>query len=359
MSEDTEDQESKTEDASEKKLTDAVERGQVVNSREINHFFILLFLTIVIIFILPSILISSATTLRFFIENAGSISIDKGVVGILFSDSIFKFLVYLSPILLITVIVALLSSYIQHGSFVFAIEQIQPDFSRISLVNGLKRLFSVRSLVELLKSFLKITIVGAFIYWIVSNDVQDLMQYQYMPISGILTQLRSIINNIMLCVCIIMAIIAIADFFFQRFEYLNNLKMTKREQKEEHKQLEGNPEIKRKIKSLRRQQAQKRIKQTVPKATVVITNPQHYAVALYYDPKTTTAPILVAKGLDLIAQNIKVIAQEHEIPVVENPPLARSIYKHVEVDEEIPIEHYEAVAKVISYVMSLNKKKKG
>ena len=128
--------------------------------------------------------------------------------------------------------------------------------------------------------------------------------------------------------------------------------------KEEYKQLEGHPEIKRKIRSLRKEQSQKRIQQTVPKATVIITNPEHYAVALHYDSAATKAPVLVAKGLDLMAQKIKEIADAHRIPIVENPPLARTIYKQVKINEEIPVEHYEAVAKIISYVMSLQAKRK-
>ncbi|WPY00964.1 Flagellar biosynthetic protein FlhB [Candidatus Trichorickettsia mobilis] len=355
---DSEDQASKTEDPSQKKLEDALEKGQVVNSKEVNNFLMLLFLTIIIIFIIPYSFGRSAMALRFFIENAGNVPIDQGMVGVLLEKILVKFILILSPLFLVVVIVAFLSSYIQHGEFIFALDQIKPDLSRISIFSGFKRLFSIKSVVEFLKSFIKILLVGIFLYSVITSDVRELRQYQNLTIGAILNQLQIMVNNVMICATIIMVVIASADYFYQRFEHFNQLKMTKHELKEEYKELEGHPEIKRKIKTLRKEQSQRRIQQAVPKATVVITNPEHYAVALHYDSNTTKAPVLVAKGLDLIAQKIKEIADTHRIPIVENPPLARSIYKQVKIDEEIPIEHYEAVAKIISYVMSLQAKRK-
>jgi flagellar biosynthetic protein FlhB len=155
-----------------------------------------------------------------------------------------------------------------------------------------------------------------------------------------------------------MAAIAAVDYSYQSYEHYKELKMTKQEVKDEYKQTEGNPEVKQKIRALRREQSQKRIKLTVPQATVVITNPEHYAIALKYEQMSLAAPVCVAKGLDLIAESIKEIATEHEIPIVENPPLARALYKDVKIDEEIPTEHFEEVAKIISYVMSLEEQAK-
>lgn len=352
-----EDKESKTEDPSQKKLEDALEKGQVVNSKEVNNFLTLTFLTLLIVFAFPTILNSCAKTLQFFIANAGLINIDQGIVGIILPKTLFKFLIYLSPLFIITIIVAIFSSYIQHGEFIFTGEQLQPQLSRISIISGLKRLFSTKSLVEFIKSFFKILLVGTILYLVIIGDIKELRQYQNLALSGILNQLRIMVNHILVSVCVIMAVIALLDFLYQRFEHFNNLKMSKHEQKEEYKQMEGSPEVKQKLRQLRRENLQKNLKQTVPKSTVIITNPEHYAIALQYEHANMSAPIVIAKGLDLIAQTIKKLAEENKIPIVENPPLARALYKQVKINEEIPIEHYEAVAKIITYVMSLKNKR--
>jgi flagellar biosynthetic protein FlhB len=193
---------------------------------------------------------------------------------------------------------------------------------------------------------------------VILADVKELSQYQELAVAGILDQLYTMIKHILILMTIIMAAIAAIDYSYQSYEHHKDLKMTKQEVKDEHKQAEGNPEIKQKIRRLRREQSQKRIKITVPEATVIITNPEHYAIALKYDPNDIAAPICVAKGLDSIAKNIKEIAREHNIAIVENKPLARALYKDVNIDQEIPVEHFEEVAKIISYVMSLEEQAK-
>ena len=353
-----EDQESKTEDPSQKKLDDAVEKGQVANSKEVNSFLMLFSLTLLIIWVIPYTSNLSVATLRFLVENAGTIPIDQGMLGIIVPKVFNKFLLYLSPILIMVVVVALFSSYMQHGEFIFTTEPLAPKLSRISVVEGFKRIFSKKSFVEFLKSFLKVTFVGTFIYLVITSDIKELTQYQNLSIIGILGHLQAIVNHILMCVCVLMSIIAALDFFYQKYEHFTSLRMTKQEQKDEYKQMEGSPEVKQKLRALRREQAQRQIKKTVPKATVVITNPEHFAVALQYDNKTMRAPIVVAKGLDLIAQKIKEIASDNRIPIVENPPLARVLYKQVDINDEIPLEHYTAVAKIISYVMSIEQKRK-
>lgn len=352
------DEDSKTEDPSQKKLDEALQKGQVVNSKEVNSFLMLFFLTLVVIWIIPHTLSLSISTLRYLIENAGNIKVDQGMMGIVVPKVFNKFILYVSPIFGMVVVVALLSSYIQHGEFIFTGEQLMPKLSRISVVKGFKRLFSKKSFVEFLKSFFKVSLVGSFIYMVITQDVRELSQYQNLSLGGILIHMKLIISHILICVCLLMSVIAAMDFFYQKYEHFTSLKMTKHEQKEEYKQMEGSPEIKQKLRALRRDQAQKRIKQTVPKATVIITNPEHFAVALQYEQGAMKAPVLVAKGLDIIAQKIKEIAEENRIPIIENPPLARALYKQVKVNEEIPVEHYKAVAKIIGYVMSMKNKKK-
>lgn len=354
---DDEDKDQKTEEPSRKKLEDALKKGQVVHSKEVTSFAVFLLLTIVTIWIIPQLLQSMGSNLRFFIENAGNISIDQGKAEILLVAIMKKTLIYLSPIFLIIIIASIASSFFQAGEFIFSLDPIEPKLSKLSIVKGFKKIFSMKSVMEFIKGIFKILLVGSFVAIVIAADIQELAQYQELSIAGILAQLMTIIKHILILVTIIMAVIAAVDFAFQSYQHHQELKMTKQEVKEEYKQSEGNPEIKQKLRSLRKSQAKKRIKLTVPQATVVVTNPEHYAVALKYDQNSQYAPICVAKGLDLIAQTIKEIAKASNVPIVENPPLARSLYKNVKIDEEIPVDHFEEVAKIISYVMSLENTK--
>ncbi|GAB4168469.1 MAG: flagellar biosynthesis protein FlhB [Rickettsiaceae bacterium] len=352
------DKDSKTEEPSQKKLDDAIKKGQVVNSKEVTSFMMLLLLTMVTIWILPTIMFSIGGLLRSFVENAGNTTVDQGTLGTLLPNAMKKTLLYLNPIFLVVIVSAIASSYFQAGQFIFTHETIQPKLSKLSIVKGFKRIVSMKSLVEFLKGVFKISLVGTFVLMVILADVKELSQYQELSIAGIIDQLATMVKHILILVTIIMAAIAAVDYSYQSYEHYKELKMTKQEVKDEYKQAEGNPEIKQKLRSLRRSQAKKRIKVTVPQATVVITNPEHYAIALKYEVGGFSAPVCVAKGLDLIAQSIKEIAKEHDVPIFESPPLARALYKDVKLDEEIPVEHFEEVAKIISYVMSLEAKAK-
>jgi flagellar biosynthetic protein FlhB len=355
---DDQDKDSKTEEPSQKKLEDAVKKGQVVNSKEVTSFIMFLLLTMVAIWIIPNIMKSIGTSLKLVIANAGSTSLDIGAVGIILTSVMKKTLLYVSPVFFISVFSAIASSYFQSGEFIFTGETIQPKLSKISPIKGLKKIFSMKSFVEFLKGIFKISLVGAFVLMIINADVKELSQYQELSTAGIIKQLATMVIDILILVTIIMAAIATTDYAYQSYEHYKDLKMTKQEIKDEHKQSEGNPEVKQKLRSLMRSQAKNRINSTVPQATVVITNPQHYAVALKYEVGGLAPPVCVAKGLDLIAQSIKEIAGEHKVPVFESPPLARALYKDVKVDQEIPVEHFEEVAKIISYIMSLEAKAK-
>lgn len=357
--EDSEDKDAKTEEPSQKKLEDALQKGQVMQSKEVTSFFALLFLTLIVIWLIPDILANTAKSLRFLVENAYHISADRGGIGSILYTFMYKIFLYLSPIFVMVIVAPIISSYIQHGEFIFTGEQMMPKLSKISLIKGFSRLFSIKNLVEFIKNIFKILLVGMFVYLIILSDIKQLHQYQNLSIGAILELMRVITNHLLICVCIIVCVIAALDFAYQKYEHYTSLKMTKHEQKEEYKQTEGSIEIKRKIKQLRREQAQKKnIKKSMSNATVVVTNPEHYAIALQYEVASMKAPIVVAKGLDFMAQKIRELAVDSMIPIVENPPLARALYKDVKINEEIPIEHYEAVAKIISYVMTLNENKK-
>jgi flagellar biosynthetic protein FlhB len=352
---DTDSEDTKTEDPSQKKLDDAIKGGQVVNSKEVTSFLMLLSITVVIIWVMPYIVESMLYKLRSIVENAATTKIHPYGIGGALVDVVYKIVAYTSPIFLVVVTVAIFSSYIQQGEFVFSGKPIQPSLSKISIIKGFSRLFSTKNFVEFIKNLLKLMVVAIIVTVVIVNDIKELNQYQKLSVYGILMQLQYMAYHILIAMTLIMAVIAGADFAFQKYQHFMNLKMTKQEVKEEYKQLEGNPEIKRRVRSMRYEQSQKRIQQIIPKSTVIITNPEHYAIALEYDPETMPAPICVAKGTDLIAQKIKEIAKEHDVPIVESPPLARALYKDVDIDETIPVEHFEAVARVISYVMSLKK----
>lgn len=353
-----EDKDAKTEDPTSKKLEDAIKKGQIAQSKELNSFFMFLFFTIIAIWTMPLLMKKFTYKLQYLIANSGTIAVDNGQVYNLLKYYMQISLLYLSPIFIGLFVAAFISYYMQAGTLIFTFEQMTPDLSKLSITKGLKRLFSMKNLMEFLKGIFKIVLIGTFVLMVIKADIYELSQYQELSIVGIMLQLKMMVNDILMIVTIIMAAIAIVDFSYQKYEHFNNLKMSKHEIKEEYKQSEGNPEIKSKMKQLRQEQSKKRIKDTVPTARVVITNPEHYAVALSYEDGSDEPPICVAKGLDLIAQKIKDIAREHSIVIVEDPPLARTLFKDVAVDEEIPLKHYEAVAKIISYVISIEEERR-
>lgn len=353
-----EDQDSKTEDPTPKKLEDALKKGQVVNSKEVTSFLLFLFLTISAVWVIPGTAKLIGMRLRYLVENAGQIQIDPGALYNILPYYMKKIFLYLSPIFLIVIITAFLSSFAQIGSFIFSGEQMKLDITKLSPIKGFKRIVSMKSFIEFLKGIFKIVLVGTFVYLVILADVKELSQYQELSVGGILDQLETMIFHILVLVTIIMAAIAGADFAFQKYDHFNKLKMTKQEVKEEYKQTEGSPEIKQRMRKMRHEQSKKRVNQAVPQATVVITNPEHYAIALRYISGRDEAPICVMKGLDLIAQKIKEVAEKNDIPIVESPPLARALYRDVEIDDTIPEEHFEAVAKILTYIMSLEAKRK-
>jgi len=214
-------------------------------------------------------------------------------------------------------------------------------------------MFSPVQLVELLKSLVKLIVLGFLVVLVIWNNMPDIRHLPQMDLLELLEYVQDRIYTLTFQSVLMIGTIAGADYAFQRWRWMEKMRMTKQELKDEHKQAEGDPHIKARIRSLRVQRARKRMMASVPKASVVVTNPTHYAVALKYEPDTMNAPVLVAKGADLIAKRIRDLANEHEIPIVENPPLARALYATVELDREVPPEHYKAVAEVISYVMKL------
>lgn len=355
--ENQEDKESKTEEPTQRKLEQALERGQVISSREVSSFMLLLTISMIIIWILPMYVRPWIMQMRGLVEHAGQIHIDVGAVGIILTNIVIQVLKFLSPIFALLFVVSIFAFFIQQGEFVFSSHQIMPDLNRISITHGFKRIFSAKSFLEFIKNILKIGIVALFLYLIIIADIQPMRLYQDMSVASIIYKIYESVRNILICVSIATAAIAGIDYWYQRYYYFSSLMMSKQELKEEFKQTEGSPEIKSKIRSLRSQKAKTRMMSNVPKADVIITNPTHYAVALEYNEGTMIAPKVVAKGVDVMAAKIKDMAKQYDIPIIENKLLAQALYAKVKVDQIIPPEFYAAVAEIIGYIYKIKNKR--
>ncbi len=345
----------KTEEPTHKKMQEALEKGQVAFSREVTNFLVLLVLALNIIWFAPSYMKHATLSLRRFIENGHDFVLNKSNVPNLLSQTMLDVAIIMLAPIIATIVVALASSFFQNG-IVISSEPLIPKLEKISIVKGLKRLFSLRSVVEFIKGVLKITIVGVGTYIAIESDFPKLEQLADYDVMAMLVVLSSMAFKMVVAACSIMLVIALVDFLYQKFEYIKSLKMSKQEIKDEYKQSEGDPQIKAKLRQIRMQRAQNRMMQAVPDADVVIRNPTHYAVALKYDMDTMPAPLVVALGQDHIALKIIEIAEENDVVVVTNKPLARSLFSSSELDQEIPLEHYQAVAEVIGYVYRLKGK---
>lgn len=257
------------------------------------------------------------------------------------------------PILLTTVLCAIAATFAQ-TKFLVSGESIKPKFNRISPLQGIKRLFSLRSVVEALKGLLKITILMVIIFLTVRDMFLESSKYIYTDLGVAAAHMADVATNMVIRVILAFIVLAGADFGYQWWDYERQLKMTKQEVKEEYKQTEGDPQVKGKIKQIQRQRAQQRMMQQVPGADVVIRNPTHFAVALRYKPDQDNAPIVLAKGQDSLAARIVQVAEQHKIPTIENVPLARALYAQAELNQEIPPDLYEAVAEVLVYIFKIN-----
>ncbi len=352
MADQDQDKSQKTEDATPKRLEEALKKGQVAKSQEINHFFMLVAVTFVILFFSNSFLKNIGEIIIPFLESPHNIASDPGNLLRVSKEVGIKLVAVISIPIVFFVLAAILGNFIQHKP-VFTSEQIKPKLNKISLIAGAKRLFSPRSLVEFSKSLAKLFIIGGVIILVVLPERKILSQMMTVESSELFNIIKFSTLKIFLSVVIIMFFLAIADFSFQKYEHLKNLKMSKQDIKDENKQSEGDPQVKARIRSLRAERSRQRMISSVPNADVIITNPTHYAVALEYEGSSMEAPKLLAKGKNKIAEKIKEIANENNIPIVENPPLARGIFSTVEIGQEVPPEHYKAVAEVIGYVMKV------
>jgi len=261
------------------------------------------------------------------------------------------------PLVAITILCSVAATFAQ-TRFLVTTESLKPKFSRLNPLQGFKRLFSLKSLVETFKNLIKICILMSIVYLSVRDLFLESANYLYTDLNASITHLVDILGGMIVRICIAFIAVAVVDFFYQHWDYEKNMMMTKQEVKEEYKQMEGDPQVKGKIKQIQRQRAQQRMMQQVPGADVVIRNPTHFAVALRYKPDQDDAPIVLAKGQDNVAMRIVQIAEDHKITVIENVPLARALYAQAELNQFIPQDLYGPVAEVLIYIFKLNGKLK-
>jgi len=343
----------RSEDPTQKKLDEALERGDVVKSQEVNTWFVIAAATLILMAFSAPMGHGITTTLRGLIANSSAIRVDgRSFLGVVEGLG-FEVIAATAVPLLLLALAAVAGNLIQHR-LVWSTEGLKPKLSKISPGAGLKRLFSKTALVNFIKGLVKLAVIGTIITLLLWHQRSRLDGLVSTDPAAILPLTQSLSVEMLGTVVAMLALIAAADYLFQYRQWFERQKMSLRELKEEFKQTEGDPTVKGKIRQLRQSRMRKRMMAAVPEASVVITNPTHYAVALKYD-RGMNAPVCVAKGVDVIARRIREVAAEHAIPVVENPPLARALHGTVEIDQEIPPEHYQAVAEVIGYVMRLNR----
>ena len=345
----------KTEDPTGKKISDASNKGQVAQSQEIQSWAVLLTATLIVASAVPTIMTYVTGVSRRFIENSHAFSVSKEDFQILFKEVIYEIGLVILPLMLTFVVVGVFVQIIQVGWNPSA-EKFQININKFSPAKGVKKFFGIRPLVEALKGMVKLGVVGSVIFVFAAPMLGDVELLPAFEIVHTLDRIQKIAIVILVVTVMIMTVIAALDYAYQKWDHKEKLKMTKQEVKDERKQQDGDPKIKQRIAALRMERARERMMQAVAKADVVITNPTHYAIALKYDMDSMPAPILVGKGMDSLAMRIREIAEDNDIPIVENPPLARALYAGVELDEEIPAEHYHAVAEVIGYVFRLKGK---
>jgi flagellar biosynthetic protein FlhB len=343
----------KTEDPTQKRLDDAHDRGDVAKSQEINTWFVISGATLVLSTFSGSIGSGIQMPLRNLIANSWMIHADGPGLLALAQSLEYALIAALGVPLLMLALAAIAGNMVQHR-LVWSGESLKPKFSKISPGAGAKRIFGKQAAANFAKGLFKVMALGAVmtaILWPERHRLEALVRFDPAAIMGATTTLTL---QLMGAVVAMLAVVAIADYFFQYRQWYERQKMSLQEIKQEFKQSEGDPHVKGRIRQLRQARMRKRMMTAVPKASVIITNPTHYAVALSYE-RGMPAPICVAKGVDLIALKIREIAKEHDIPIVENVPLARALHATVEVDDEIPVEHYHAVAEIIGYVMGLKR----
>jgi flagellar biosynthesis protein FlhB len=349
----------RTEPATPKKKDESRRKGKVLKSMELNSALILVFGMLILYFTGASLVVNFSAIAREMLIQSGNVQITASTAHQIIAHAIGKFILIVAPFAVGMTLVGLAANIAQVG-FLFTFEPLQPSWAKINPMNGMKKvLLSRRSVVELLKNLLKIGIVSLVAYFALNGMMDNTIDLMESDVSTILSFMATAAFGIAFKMGIAFLALAVFDYIYQRFEHEKELRMTKQEVKEEWKSQEGDPQIKGKIRSIQRQIAYRRMMHDVPTADVVVTNPTHIAVAIKYETAKMSAPTVVAKGAELIAQRIKEIAAEHAVPIIEDKPLARALYKSVDIGDEIPAKLFQAVAQLLAYIYRLRNMKPG
>ncbi|BBO66773.1 flagellar biosynthetic protein FlhB [Desulfosarcina alkanivorans] len=341
----------KTEQPTGKKLSDARQKGNVAQSREVPSVLILSGSVGVLFFAGSWMLGRLTNTMRGMYQQAGTLDMVPETMHTLFWDIFINTVVILVPLMLVVMTAGVVGNVAQFG-FLFTGEKLTPSLAKLNPISGLKKLFSLRSLVELGKSIIKLVIISGVAFIVLRRYLDQIPGLMQLSIGNILSFIGQVSFQMCLYTCMVLFLMAVLDFAYTKWQHQQDLKMTKQEVKDEFKQREGDPAVKARIRSVQREMARKRMMEAVPEATVVITNPTHLAIALKYE-EGMSAPVVVAKGAGFVARKIKDIAAANDIPLVENKPLARAMFKSTEIGDFIPADLYRAVAEILAYVYRL------
>ncbi|WML43717.1 flagellar biosynthesis protein FlhB [Neobacillus sp. PS3-40] len=345
----------KTEKATPKKRQEARKKGQTAKSQDINTAVVLL----AVFFFMSMAGGFMKKGIFTLFENSfqGNLRMDltEGNIQGMFLGILKELAIYIGPILLVALLAGVISNFSQVG-FMFTSEAIQPKLEKINPISGFKRVFSMRAIVELMKSILKIGFIGIITFSVLWKRMDEILVLSQKSIGSALATLSSLTIQMGLFASGALLFLAILDFLYQKFDFEKNIRMSKQDIKDEYKNTEGDPLIKSRIKQMQREIAMRRMMQEVPKADVVITNPTHFAIAIRYDESKRDAPFVVAKGVDFIAQKIKMVAKENDVMTVENRPLARALYSQTEIGDAIPEEFFKAVAEILAFVYKVKNK---
>jgi len=344
----------KTEEATPKKKSDARKKGQIPKSKDVALALTLLSSTIVIATLGGYVGNELKATMITFLNNYLNMTLDYSSVQKILVIVTWRLAVTFLPVVIPIMFMGILANFLQTGGLI-TLEPLKPDLQKLNPISGLKRMFSMRSLVQLIKDSAIVAVVGFIGYKFIKDNYTYILTLGDLDAAGVISAIGNLTVSIFFKITIIMVVIALTDYIYQRYQFNKDLRMTKQEIKEEFKQSDGDPQIKGKIRQKQREMAMRRMMQEVPKATVVVTNPTHISVALKYE-EGQSAPVVVAKGADSVALRIKELAKENDVPIIENKPLARIMYKELEINQEVPVEMYQAVAEILALVYKLKKK---
>lgn len=345
----------KTEKATPKKRQDSRKKGQVAKSQDINTAIVIFAVFLVLLITGKNMFNKLLNIYRYTFQDFIGMQVTESNVFVIFVDLLLELVTILAPIMVVAMVAGVFANFIQFG-FLFSTEAIQFKLDKLDPIKGMKRIFSIRAIVELFKSVLKISCIGGVTFAVLWLRKEEVLILAQKTVGAGLATIGSLTIQMGLIASGVLLFLGVLDYFYQKYDYEKNLRMSKQDIKDEYKNAEGDPLIKSKIKQRQREMAMRRMMQEVPNADVVITNPTHYAIALKYDESKLDAPFVVAKGVDFVAQKIKYVAKENDVIMVENRPLARALYSQTEIGDAIPEEFFKAVAEILAYVYKTKNK---